>query len=626
MRLGAGPRKYLRYTLAAAALFFILAGSYFKVFELYELKTYDLRCQIRGPRPVSDKVVLVDIWDDTVSQLGAWPFERANHAILIEALKSAGAKAVAFDILFSEPKEGDAEVAAAAHEARNVFFSTAFSEIKLKNGVNEADKEQSPLIPEYRESALGVGHVNPVADLDGAIRRVYPVIRWGDKECYPLSLVIAKELFGADLSHLPLDEDRSFIVNYAGRWESTFQHYSYVDIAVSYLAKQRGLKPRIDLDKLKDKVCFVGLTTIGSHDTKPIPIESVYPMVGMHANALNSVLMNDFIRRAGRAVNVFILLIFGIGVLVVSRSMKPMKALWATLLSAALFSALAVLLFNFAGLWIDFFYPVAMAVIIYASATLSRTIYEIRKREIIENELKIASQIQKSFLPAKVPEQKGLELAVYMKPAKAVGGDLYAFVPLKGDRLGVMLGDVSGKGTPAALFMAKTVSEFKFSARDRLNPSEVLVALNDSIAAEDTGGLFVTLSYVIFDTAAKKMLLSDGGHLPVVVAHANGEQELLSSEQGIPVGVSPGMPFSVMEKTLRKGDCLALYSDGVSEARNKKKEEYGMDALQKVILANNGLPAEGILKKAIADLNLFMGRADQHDDITLIVVKITDPA
>jgi sigma-B regulation protein RsbU (phosphoserine phosphatase) len=261
--------------------------------------------------------------------------------------------------------------------------------------------------------------------------------------------------------------------------------------------------------------------------------------------------------------------------------------------------------------------------VVFAVSVIGRTIYEIRKREVIENELKIASQIQQSFLPPSLPQQKGLSLALYMKPAKAVGGDLYTFIPLKDDKIGVMVGDVSGKGTPAALFMAKVVSEFKFSARDRTDPSQVLTALNDSIASESTGGLFVTLSYVIFDVHSRKLILSNGGHLPLVVAGSSGS-ELVSAEGGMPVGVMEGASFSNLERPVRPGDCFAFYTDGVSEARNRKKEEYGIETLQKMITENRHLSAQGILDRTVRSLNQFMGKADQHDDITLIVVKIEE--
>jgi sigma-B regulation protein RsbU (phosphoserine phosphatase) len=152
----------------------------------------------------------------------------------------------------------------------------------------------------------------------------------------------------------------------------------------------------------------------------------------------------------------------------------------------------------------------------------------------------------------------------------------------------------------------------------------VLTTLNDSIASESTGGLFVTLSYVIFDIRRQKLFLSNGGHLPLVAAPAAGASELMTAEGGMPVGVMEGVAFSDLERAIKPGDCFAFYTDGVSEARNRKKEEYGLDALQKMVSESKHLSAQGILDNTVRDLNRFMGKADQHDDITLVIVKIEE--
>ena len=630
--------KYLRYGLAVFLGAFICLLSYFRAFELYELQTYDWRCQLRGPRPVSDEIVLIDIWDDTLKELGAWPFDREYHAELIKVLKAYGAKAVAMDLLFVEPRDGDAAVAEAAKEAGNIYFAYAFFDPTPEKGVFQDTRILAPLLDSYRSAGKGTGHVNVKADIDGKRRKVFPIVYHESKPSFQLSLKMAMDvlglkekevvvspgrhiLFSKDLK-LPLDDQGYFFVNYAGRWEKTFQHYSYYDVLASYLEMVQGVKPRIEPEKLQGKICFVGLTSLGSHDTSPVPIQSIYPMVGLHANILNSILKKDFISRLDRLWNVLISLAVVLGVLVIVLRFKPVVALGGTVLALFGYAAFVMGCFALWGLWVDLFYPLVLFVISYAAATLGRTVFEIRKRELIENELKIASQIQKSFLPAAVPQERGLEVAVYMKPAKAVGGDLYSFVALGEGLLGVMLGDVSGKGTPAALFMAKAVSEFKFFSRDKNDPAQVLSDLNDSVAGESTGGLFVTVTYVIFDVKRKKAVFSNGGHLPMVLSRQEGGASLLQMDDGMPIGVIQGVPFSNSEISLKQGDCLVLYSDGISEARNRKKEEYGVEALQSSIQENRGLSAQEIIDRSILSLGQFAGRADQHDDMTLIVVKV----
>lgn len=631
-------KKNLQKILLGFAVSAALLGSYFKVLEPYELQTYDLRCQIRGPRPVSPDIVLIEIANDTLAQLGRWPFDREYHASLIDILGSIGVRAAAFDILFVESSPQDSLVIEAAKNSANTYFPVAFTKPRFKDGRYESSEKEWPIAPGYGEATKGISHVNVAADIDGKRRRAIPKIYAAGKDCYQLAFRVAMDLLnvpekdvvykpgkfmrlGAKVD-IPLDEKSQMIVSYAGKWETTFKHYSYLDIIAAYLEMGSGEKPRIDLNELKGKICFIGLTAAGSHDISPITIQPVYPMVGLHANVLNAILMNDFIRRADPWVNLLILLFFAALISWISSRHKPIIALLWTLGIMLVFAGIAMLLFFFFGVWIDLFYPLLMFILVYAVSTFTRTMTEMRKRELIENELKIASQIQRSFLPETLPELEGFQVAVYMKPAKAVGGDLYTFIKIGDRQIGVMAGDVSGKGTPAALFMAKAVSEFKFSARDLSDPSEALMKVNNSIASESTGGLFVTMSYAIFDVEAMSLKISNGGHLPMVVATAAGASELLLADEGMPIGVMPDIPFANSERALVSGDCFAFYSDGVSEARNKKADEYSIERLQAMIQKLHAGTAKEILDGTVEDLNEFMGTADQHDDITLLIVKV----
>lgn len=621
--------EHLRGILVASAILAALALSWTRAFDLYELQTYDWRFQLRGPRPVSDRIVLVDIWDDTLEGLGAWPIDRDYHAILIRALHAAGAEAVAFDILFSEPKPGDEEVTRSAEEAGNVYFVYAFDAPKRGPEGFLSTGFAAPLLDSYAAAAKGTGFVNAKADRDGKRRRMVPMIRYQDKKYHQLSFRLAMDTLGVpsiEALNVPIDDENCFIINYAGTWEKTFKHYSYLDILAAYTESLKGSTPRVSLSELKGKICFVGLTSLGSHDVNPTPVQAVYPMVGSYANALNSILQKDYIRRLDRLWNLLILIVLGTWVAYFSSRSRPLKALLTTGLTIGVFVLSTVLLFCFWGIWVDLFYSLVVSLFIYLGMTLTRAIFEKRKRELLENELKIASRIQQSFLPPSVPDEKGICVAVFMKPAKAVGGDLYAFLPSGEGRLGVMVGDVSGKGMPAALFMAKAVSEFKFSARDKTDPSEVLTALNNSISSESTGGLFMTVAYAFFDLKASHMTMSDAGHLPVVAMSGKKARLLYYKGGGPPIGVLAGAPYSNVEIPLKTGECFVFYSDGVSEARNHKKEEYGVEKLLANVEAHAGFSADEILKNVIEDLGRFMGNAEQHDDITLIIVKIEEDA
>lgn len=618
---------------------FVLLFSYARIFERYELQTYDWRFNLRGQRPYSDDIVLIHIWDDTLAALGRWPFDRQYHAALIQVLAEYGVKALIFDVEFVEPHDQDAKVVEAAKAAKNVYFALGLSSpISFPDGKFFSKKIEAKLLPEYEAVAKGVGFVNAWPDVDGKRRRVMPVIDTWGKRYYQLSFKVLLDVLGVredqvvfkpghylrltkDLQ-IPLDENGCFLINYAGLWKKTFQSYSYVDILSSYGSILSGEKPIVDLNRLRGKICIVGLTAQGTHDTNPNPLETVYPGMGHYANILNTVLERDFIRRLDRKSNLLILIFIVFCTAWVSFYKKPLVSFLYTLATLTIFMAVVINLFIYAGVWVDLFYPVAVITLVYGAGTLMRIIREIQKRELMENELKIASQIQQSFLPASLPTQKGIQVAVFMKPAKAVGGDLYTFVKLGDEKIGIMVGDVSGKGTPAALFMGKVVSEFKFSARERTDPSEVLFKLNDSIASESTGGLFVTLTYAIFDLGNKKMTLSNGGHLPVVVVRHDKRTELLTSDSGMPIGVMEGAVFANYEGPIRVGECYAFYSDGISEARNRKKKEYGVEQLQQVLLQHHAKPAQVILDQVVQEIGYFTGKAEQHDDMTLIIMQI----
>ncbi len=629
--------KPFRYSLIALGFCFSLFISISRFFEPYELQTYDWRCQLRGTRPVSRDIVFIDIWDDTLKNIGAWPFERVYHADLIKILSAYGVKAIGLDILFVEPRQGDDKVAEAAKEAGNVYFAEAFLNPEKRKGYFVAHQILAPLIEDYRKVAKGVGQVNVMADRDGKRRRVYPVVFHEDKPVYQLSFKIAMDVLGIDEKQvrlepgkmiefskdlrIPLDDEGFFIVNFAGKWEKTYRHYSYYDVLAAAIEEAQGKKPRIDLRELKGKICVIGLTSLGSHDTSPVPIQSIYPMVGMYANVLNGILNKDFIRRADRLQNGILLILAGLMVIWMAVRLKPSVALLGTLFFLAAFLAAVVYLFLKWGVWVDLFYPIIFMVICYAAATLLRMMAEVRKREVMENELKIASDIQKSFLPATLPKEPGFDVAVFMKPAKEVGGDLYTFLKVGEGQLGVMVGDVSGKGTPAALFMAKVVSEFKFCAHEKTDPAEVLSSLNRLIASEGTGGLFVTVGYVIFNARTKSLRLASGGHLPMSWVSQKGDSGFIEPDQGMPVGLVETSEFSNRERELSRGDCFALYSDGVSEARNRRKEEFGTQVLQKILLEHRQLSAAGLLEKVVERIHQFVDKAEQHDDMTLIIVK-----
>ncbi|HNX91488.1 MAG TPA: SpoIIE family protein phosphatase, partial [Candidatus Omnitrophota bacterium] len=344
-----------------------------------------------------------------------------------------------------------------------------------------------------------------------------------------------------------------------------------------------------------------------------------YPGVGVHASLYNGLMNNSFIIRLDRIWNIVALVFLWIltGAIAVRAHRK--KAFIYVFVAIAGYLIFSIALFSFFGVWIDMFYPVTSAICVYGVLTFQRYLDETRKRELLEKELNIAKNIQQSFLPVEIPKTGGLDIAVEMKTARQVGGDLYDIVELDNEKLGVMIGDVSGKGVPAALFMAKVVSVFKSFVKGGAC-NEVVKSVNERLIIESNSNLFVTLTYMIFDTAKRTVSFSIGGHLPTIVVSRDGNVRIFAGEEGTPLGLMEG-DFSREEFTYDEGDLILLYTDGVTEAmtvRNEMFEEKRLIDLAKTLTGRSAAEVVTAIHKKITE---FAGKAEQHDDITVLAIR-----
>ncbi|MBF0619831.1 MAG: CHASE2 domain-containing protein [Candidatus Omnitrophica bacterium] len=613
----------------------LIAGSAFHVFAKNELDTLDLRFRLRRVLPVSDKIVIIEIGDDSIRKLGAFPFDREYHALLVKALAENGAQAVMFDMFFSEATKSDASFADAMKAAGNVYLPVVF---EMKAGDAVASGYAAQELDIFRKSARGSGHINVSPDPDGKYRRV-PLLVQYDGGLYPylsfsliageagvseqdIRLVPGRYIqFGKKMA-IPLDAASNMIVNVAGAWGRAYQHYSYVDVLQSYAARLSGQKPNLDLNMLRGKICLVGLTATGSTDLHPNPFGPLNPALGMHADVINSILMKRFIYPAPRALNVlFLLMLIGAMGWAVSWN-KPLKGLGVLLLLIAFYSGLCVALFVGWGLWVDMFYPLVVVVLIYLMATLYMYLKEWTKRFLWEKELMTARKIQQSFLPKELPVLDGLDVAATMSTARHVGGDLYDFYEFGTNRLGVMIGDVSGKGIPASLFMAMVSGAIKFFTLADTHPAETLHHLNVKIVRESTANLFVTIFYALFDIDKNVMTYANGGHLPALYLPKDSAAQFLDADEGLPIGMLEGL-YSGHQVCFGAGDIFVFYTDGITEAKNHQRQMYGVERLKVVVELNRALTAGQILEAIEKDVRQFEPRQHQHDDITFIVMKIS---
>lgn len=636
------PRTALRLFIAVTIPLLVIFASYFRLFETFELATLDLRFKLRPPQKISDKIVIIEIAEDTINKLGQWPIDRKFYAALIDALTECGAESIIFDILFSTKSSpsSDALFIKSVKDSRRVYIPAALrlSGKKQTTIFPAATEIESGPMPELLDKARGIGHINATTDIDGKRRRAPLFIDYKEKVIPHISFLALSNSLGVSVKdiivkrgsylqikpgiRIPMDTYGRMMINYAGYWGQAFRHYSFIDILTSYRDAKQGRTPLIDLNELKGKVCLVGLTAVATHDLNPIPLQQRYPMLGLHANLINTIICRSFITRADPVVNLLILFILAVLMAVSVFRLKPVFEIAAAIAIFFGFIAVSLALFAFFNLWIDLFYPLLLISGVYIFCTFQQYITEQNKRVLMQRDLDIAQRIQQSFLKQVPPKRERLHTAVKMTAAKSVGGDLYDFVENEDKTFGIMVGDVSGKGVPAALFMAMTVSNFRFQSKTEPDPLKVITALNSQMSTESSSGLFVTLTYMVVDIKAMRLSVVDAGHLPIVYAGRNKETELITATGGMALGIMDGVGFDKNEIGISAGDVFVLYSDGVTEARNPKKEEFGEARLKGVVSRHKEETAQEIKDAIYEELLKFRQRAPQHDDITIMVLKI----
>ena len=247
---------------------------------------------------------------------------------------------------------------------------------------------------------------------------------------------------------------------------------------------------------------------------------------------------------------------------------------------------------------------------------------EIVKQEKAKQALKIAHEIQQNFLPDLTSRRYGIDLCALTLPAFDVGGDLYDVISLDRDRVGIVLGDVSGKGVPAALYMVRAMSEYRFLAPQAKDPAELLAALNQRLSVNSPFGMFLTMICLLIDRHTNTIQYSSAGHLPILLRKSTGgTAETLQGAQSPPLGLMPETSFFLNTIHLEAGDALFLYTDGVVEARDKHGKEYTIERLTECV-KKEADSAAGYSERIFEDVRKFTTGADQHDDITALTLVI----
>jgi serine phosphatase RsbU (regulator of sigma subunit) len=238
----------------------------------------------------------------------------------------------------------------------------------------------------------------------------------------------------------------------------------------------------------------------------------------------------------------------------------------------------------------------------------------------LKAELDVARALQIAILPASFPARPGCDGAARMIPATTMGGDFYDFIELPDGRVGLVMADVSGKGVPAAFFMAVARTNLREFAPHYLEPGACLAHTNDILFAQNPMDLFVTVFYCMFDATSGRLSYANGGHNPPYVRRADGSVETLGGTGGLVLGVMPGIDYPNHNVQLLPGDRLVLYTDGVTEAFSLAQEAYGTERLIAEVKLHGDQSAAALVEHICRSVTEFAGAAPQSDDITLTVL------
>ena len=383
------PEDKFRVLIIGAVFAAVFSLFHFEILEHFELVTYDYRYQIKKARVTDDRIVVIEISDDSLARVGRWPWDRDWHAAMIQALTESGASAIVFDVIFSEPSsepEKDSVLAQAISESGRVYLAKALENPK---------KENSPLfesLPEFMKGVKGAGHINLPPDADGKMRRIPLFVRHNGERIPQLALAAALDVMGVSLKdveqkkhsvlihhtksgvlktlEVPLDEHDNLILDWAGRWKETFHHFSFADVINAYAVSKNGEKSELDLHFFKDKICLIGAAATGVGDIRPNVLEALYPAVGVNLTVLNNLLEEKFIRKLSRMEETAILVLLCGILFVVLKLKSSFKAATLTALLGTGYFFAAEFLLVYANIWVNVVYALLLILLVYFSVTL----------------------------------------------------------------------------------------------------------------------------------------------------------------------------------------------------------------------------------------------------------------
>jgi serine phosphatase RsbU (regulator of sigma subunit)/CHASE2 domain-containing sensor protein len=639
----------------------------------------------------SAPAVIVAIDETSLERFGQWPWPRTLVAQLIDELGTARPAAIGVDILFPEPDRLSPEWLAPSVAGADPQLAVRLARLPRHDAVLAVSIKAAPVVlgvagletgaisrpvpftpslqkgtdargalrhyasalrslPEIDAAAEGHGLLS--ADTEaGVVRRMPMVALVGTTPVLPLSLETLRLASGEALFFVRGGAAGVEAVGFGDLTVPTqpdgrlWVHYTRHDPS-RFISAADVLGGEVDPAQLERKLVLVGVTGLGLVDYQTTPLGERMPGIEIHAQVLENVFDGALLMRPRWAVWVegLALLVAGLIVVGFAPRLSPGRSAFLLgflliMLGAAGFGAYLV-----AGLLIDASVPSAAIAFLFA-AMLVETLAEAndqrkslqdrlqREREAaarIAGEFDAARRIQIGSLPRPelvFPSEHRFEISAAMEPAREVGGDLYDFFMLDAQRLFFLVGDVSGKGLPASIFMAVSKALCKSAAlRGGRRVDELLREANAEIARENPESLFVTVFAGVLDVLSGRLEYCNAGHEPPFVLAPNGEIARLKEGGGPPLCVLDGFSYVAAEHGMSRRGIVCVVSDGVTEAMNSAGELYGVDRLRDALKSARSAENPAALVNAIrADITQFVGGAEPADDLTLLVLRWNGP-
>ena len=634
-------KKVKRYGISVLAALFVTAvigaGALFRVDKWVQDKLF----QHRGV--TSRDIVIIGIDDEALDLLG--PYNTWDRNIMASALEALAADpdklpaVTAIDVLYAgrTGDQADERLAAAARDLGNVITASMAEfgqEITWEDG-RAVSVDLSALLSyttayDMLRDCTTQGHINVMYDTDGILRHAILYVEPRDGErVYSMACEAARAFLEKKGEELQLPDVRGaghFYVPYTSR---PGDYYDGVSIA-------RLLQGTVPADYWADKIVLIGPYTGALQDTYYTPLEPGSPMFGVEvqANVIQCLIEKNYKTEIPILPQTLFLLLICVAAAVLFRRLKvlPGGAVCAGLIVLGI--ALPLILYK-AGLvthplWVPSgvlaVYLVSLAEH-YAQAARERQALALEK-ERIDAELSLATRIQSSAVPKvfpPFPERTEFDIYASMTPAKEVGGDLYDFFLIDEDHVGLVIGDVSGKGVPAALFMMVAQALIHHVAMREKSPAKILQAVNAEICARNPEEMFVTVWMGVLEISTGRLAAANAGHEFPAVKKAGEHFDLIKDRHGFVIGGMEGVRYREYEILMEPGEKLFVYTDGVPEATDAKDEMYGKDRMIEALRSAEDGPPSGVLDAVNKSVKAFIGSAPQFDDLTMLCLQYNGP-